>query len=145
MDQAVERASLGCAMVSYHFFARSHFFQDLSWSNRCVSARVCRSHGFLCVGLFALRTAYSHTPEASVHSENEMIRIKEGWSRESHSNANLFLDGSIYQAPQLWSVFADPVGEDLEPMNFKDLQNLEQQLETALKQTLSLQKREGDT
>ncbi|XP_020880664.1 uncharacterized protein LOC110228253, partial [Arabidopsis lyrata subsp. lyrata] len=66
----VESASLGCAVPWCRFSssARTHFFQDLSWSNRPVSARVCRSPGFHCVGLFALRTAYSHTPEASVHS-----------------------------------------------------------------------------
>ncbi|EOA39156.1 hypothetical protein CARUB_v10012101mg, partial [Capsella rubella] len=56
------------AVVSLLFFAQFHFFQDFSWSNRRVLARVYRSFGCLCVGLFALRTAYSHTPEASVHS-----------------------------------------------------------------------------
>ncbi|EOA23353.1 hypothetical protein CARUB_v10019472mg, partial [Capsella rubella] len=65
---AVEQAISGFAVVSLLFFAQTHFFQDLSWSNRRVLARVCRSFGFLCVGLFALRTAYSHTLEASVHS-----------------------------------------------------------------------------
>lgn len=46
---------------------RNHFFQDLSWSNRHALACVFRSYEFLCVGLFALRTAYSHAPEAPVH------------------------------------------------------------------------------
>ncbi|KAG7599440.1 Ribonuclease H-like superfamily [Arabidopsis suecica] len=48
--------------------SRFHFFQDLSWSNRRVSARVCRSFLVSLCRLFALRTAYSNTFEASILS-----------------------------------------------------------------------------
>jgi len=65
--QVVERAFLCCNVVSPLLLNRSHFFQDLSWSNPCILALACWSYGFLCVELFALRTTYSHTLKAFVH------------------------------------------------------------------------------